>query len=169
MHWSAVPLLYAFLMISEMLLLQKQGAAFPQPSRAIYCGKVIISLYLKKRTEWSPCQNVGSEPKTAAVRGGAASHFQSPFRETRHWMEDSNKSGSYMFAEMHHDDIFQNLFTDSLKIHSAVIAVLLFMSFCQRKETEKQNLMDLCITTRTIAILFGNSPTSINRRDSRIF
>lgn len=45
------PLLCAFLMISEMLLLQKQGAAFPQPSRAIYCGKVIISLRLKKKKE----------------------------------------------------------------------------------------------------------------------
>lgn len=41
-------------MISEMPLLQKRRAAFPQPSRAIYCGKVIISLYLKKWTGWAP-------------------------------------------------------------------------------------------------------------------
>lgn len=112
------PLLCAFLMISEMLLLQKQGAAFPQPSRAIYCGKVIISLRLKKKkrkkkekwTEWSACQNVGSEPETAAVLGGTASRFQSSFTETRHWLEEGNKSSGCLFAETHHDNISQNPF-----------------------------------------------------------
>lgn len=60
-----------------MPLLQKQRAAFPQPSRAIYCGKVIISLYLKKMAWMSPCLNVGYEPETTAAHGGAGSHFQS--------------------------------------------------------------------------------------------
>lgn len=32
-------------MISEMPLLKEQRGAFPQLSRAIYCGKVIICLY----------------------------------------------------------------------------------------------------------------------------
>lgn len=36
-------------MISEKPLLQKQGAAFPQPFTAIYCGKVIISPYLRNK------------------------------------------------------------------------------------------------------------------------
>lgn len=37
-----------------MPLLKKQRGAFPQFSRTIYCGKVIICLHLKKWTRWSP-------------------------------------------------------------------------------------------------------------------
>ena len=48
-----------FLMISEMPLLQKRRAAFPQLSGAIYCGKVIISLYLKKTGVDEPLSGCG--------------------------------------------------------------------------------------------------------------
>ena len=72
-------------MISEMPLLKEQRGAFPQLSRAIYCWKVIICLYLKGGwRDWRiPCLNVGLEPETAKAQGGAGSHSQSFFKKSR--------------------------------------------------------------------------------------
>lgn len=75
-------------MTSKMPLLHKLRPALPQPSGAIHCGRVIISLHVCEKNQIG-VDELLSECETTEAQGGTGTHFQFLFTARRRWPRGS--------------------------------------------------------------------------------